>query len=380
MVKALCLFWAFCLATSATLNAGINEYQPGARITISGTHSLKSIFDMIRKQTGKQVSYATDLVNDKQKHTLRVTNATIDDILTMIFRDRTVSWKISDDYITLYRTSEKQPTSAKSTRKDSIPLLTVKGTVTAEEGYPLQGATILLKESQTGAATNKNGQFILARIPQNAIITISYTGYESQAYTITGSETIIAKLKRQIGSLDEQVIVGYGKSSRKLLTGSLSKISEKDIQQHPVSNPMAALLGRASGLFVTETNGLPGSNLNVVIRGRGSIAAGTSPLYVINGVPYPSAPLNQTGETQAANGAISPLNSLNPSDIESITILKDGDATSIYGSRGANGVVLITTKKGTTGELRLDANVYAGVGKVNWKFNTLDIKDHLNPS
>jgi TonB-linked SusC/RagA family outer membrane protein len=166
-------------------------------------------------------------------------------------------------------------------------------------------------------------------------------------------------------SLDEVQVVGYGTTTKRLNTGSVAAVSAAVIDEQPVTNVLSSLAGRVPGAFVQTTNGMPGGNITIQIRGQGSIAAGSNPLYVIDGVPFSSSVGSLTAlsvlSTGSINGLISPLNSLNPADIESISILKDADATAIYGSRGSNGVVLITTKKGKAGKTRADASVSGGV-------------------
>jgi len=180
-------------------------------------------------------------------------------------------------------------------------------------------------------------------------------------------------------AIDEVQVIGYGQTTRRFNTGSVVSISAKEIEQQPVTNVLSALSGRMPGVFVQTTNGLPGGNINIQIRGTGSIQAGTDPLYIIDGVPYDGEAINKgtTISSGSIVGAVSPLNILNPNDIENITVLKDADATAIYGSRGSNGVVLITTKKGKSGGTRVHLDIGHGFSQVADHPELLSLEQYL---
>jgi TonB-linked SusC/RagA family outer membrane protein len=182
------------------------------------------------------------------------------------------------------------------------------------------------------------------------------------------------QLKRIVKSLDETVVIAYGTSSKRMNTGSVSSVTSDVLSKQPVSDPLAALQGRVAGLMITPSNGSPGASFNVRIRGENSMKQGSDPLFIVDGVPYFTSPLNMFN---GANGSQSPLNSINPNDIERIDVLKDADATAIYGSRGANGVIIITTKKGKSGESRVSVNVYTGMSKVSNKVDMLNTPQYL---
>ncbi|HEV3252731.1 MAG TPA: SusC/RagA family TonB-linked outer membrane protein, partial [Puia sp.] len=177
-------------------------------------------------------------------------------------------------------------------------------------------------------------------------------------------EFINIQLFLSTSPLDQIQVIAYGTTSKKLNTGNVSTVIAATIAEQPVSNPLAALEGRVAGLVVTEQTGVPGGSFTVQIRGQNSIFSGNNPYYVVDGVPFTASSINSNIIGTAINGGGSPMNDINPSDIENITILKDADATAIYGSRGANGVILITTKKGKAGKTNLDLNVNTGVGEV----------------
>ncbi|QNL50303.1 SusC/RagA family TonB-linked outer membrane protein [Olivibacter sp. SDN3] len=235
---------------------------------------------------------------------------------------------------------------------------------------PLTGSTISIVGNNISTKTEPNGNFIIKTALAKGTLRISHMGYRSKSllFSISEDDEYIVTLSPEENVLDEIQVIGYGETSKRFNTGSVSSISAKEIDQQPVTNVLSALSGRMPGVFVQTTNGLPGGNINIQIRGKGSIAAGTSPLYIIDGVPFNSSVGNLTSisvlSTSAINGLASPLNAINPNDIESITILKDADATAIYGSRGSNGVVLITTKKGKQGNTKIAIDISNALNQV----------------
>jgi TonB-linked SusC/RagA family outer membrane protein len=240
------------------------------------------------------------------------------------------------------------------------------GQVIDERGNPLIGATIQ-SSSTVATITDKEGNFLIRNASKSGIIVITHIGYESLKVKFTIGNKIIFQLHPIENSLNEVQVIGYGQTTKRLNTGSSSTLKAVDIQKQPVTNILSALSGRIAGVNVQTTNGLPGGNVNIQIRGTGSIAAGTNPLYIVDGIPYGStigtlSPLSSLS-SGSINGAVSPLNNINPDDIESITVLKDADATAIYGSRGSNGVILITTKKGKNGKTVVDLSIKEGFNK-----------------
>jgi len=247
-----------------------------------------------------------------------------------------------------------------------VTSLTITGKITDEQAATLPGATIRIKNTKDITQTNSKGIFTLTTNQSSGILVISFLGYQIKEVPFSGSGNIpTIELTTDKNTLNELQIIGYGKTTKRLNTGSASNLSAQQIEQQPVTNVLSALSGRMPGVFVQTTNGLPGGNINIQIRGKGSIQAGTNPLYIIDGIPFDASPI--ASETSlgysAISGNVSPLNSINPNDIESISILKDADATAIYGSRGSNGVVLITIKKGKSGALTTDFNFYQGINQ-----------------
>lgn len=270
---------------------------------------------------------------------------------------------------------------------------TISGTVTNTENAPQEGVTVIVKSTTIATRTNEKGRFTITLPYQNSTLLFSALGFEGVAFPYNGQTDIMIVMKTKTNSLDEVHVIAYGTSTQRNAVGSISKVSGKDISQQPITNPLAGLEGRVPGMSITTTSGLPGSSFNVQIRGQNTvnpnltaniIAPLDQPLFIVDGVPY--APQNGNinqfpslaapGIAKAYNdktGGISPFNGINPSDIESIEVLRDADATSIYGSRGGNGVIIITTKKGKAGKSDFTLSLNDGesvIGKTIPMMNT----------
>ncbi|MCD0474052.1 SusC/RagA family TonB-linked outer membrane protein [Flavobacterium sp. EDS] len=254
----------------------------------------------------------------------------------------------------------------------------VKGIIT-DGTNPLPGVTIALKgKSNSGTISDYNGQYNIAAAVSDTLI-VSFVGFKTVLVPIKGRQTINISLEYDTMTLQEvQVNAGYYTVKESKRTGSISRITAKDIETQPVTNVLATLQGRMAGVNVTQTTGVPGGGFEIQIRGQNSIRSeGNNPLYIIDGVPYASDPIGY-GQTSTIFPTITnPLNSINPDAIESIEVLKDADATAIYGSRGANGVVLITTKKGKEGKTKISFTASSGAGTVTKFMKLMDTQQYL---
>jgi len=252
----------------------------------------------------------------------------------------------------------------------------IHGRVVDENGKPLSGATVTVKETSRSTATGSKGKFTI-QAEEGHTLVVANAGYEDREVIIGTVHDLTIVLELNLASLLNTVVVnkGYYTTTQKLNTGNVSTIKGIEIGEQPVGNPLAALSGRAPGVTINQSNGLPGAGFAVKIRGQNSILNGNDPLFLIDGVPFTNKSISLG--VISANGSQSPFNSMNPADIESIEILKDADATAIYGSRGANGVVLITTKKGKIGKTKLDLNVYTGAGKITRMIDLLNTQQYI---
>ncbi|MFC7524190.1 SusC/RagA family TonB-linked outer membrane protein [Parapedobacter sp. GCM10030251] len=247
--------------------------------------------------------------------------------------------------------------------------------ISAADGRAITGATVTNRRTGIHTATDRLGEYrISAQV--NDILIFSFVGYQEYEEPINGRSSIDVSMETADNTLDETVVIAYGTTSRRLNTGSVGRVTAQTIAKQPVGNPLLALAGRVPGLEINQTSGVPGSTVNVRIRGRNSIQQGNEPMYIIDGVPWLSSSLTQF-QTRGAAGDISPFNSINPADIESIEVLKDADATAIYGSRGANGVILITTRRGKAGRTGVDVNLYSGFGRVTRTMELMNTQQYL---
>jgi len=221
--------------------------------------------------------------------------------------------------------------------------IAVTGSVTDSKGEPLPGVTTVVKGTTTGTITDANGKFSLGKVPANATLVFSFVGMQTQEIVVGGKTVVNVTFKDDAISLDEVVAVGYGTMKKRDVIGSVSSVSGKNLKQASSSSFTTSMQGRAAGVNVRETSGTPGSPVSIQVRGVNSINTGTDPLWIIDGMPvYSGSGLGRTTGTVAQN----PMSTINPNDIESVEVLKDAAATAIYGSRGSNGVIIVTTKSG----------------------------------
>lgn len=249
----------------------------------------------------------------------------------------------------------------------------IKGKVTDQNGNAIPGATVLVESSTTGTATDLNGNFSID-VPEGSVLVISFIGYEPQRITVENQSLLNVILQEDLSSLEEVVVVGYGTVKKSDLTGSVSSIKGESIREFPVASIDQAVQGRAAGVQVTQASAAPGGGVSVRIRGSNSINSGSEPLYVIDGFPiYPDNGAYGVGGSRQPSNIMS---TINPNDIESIEILKDASATSIYGSRGSNGVVLISTKRGKSGESIVEYDGSVSVQNISKKIDVLNGRDY----
>ncbi|WP_298238536.1 TonB-dependent receptor [uncultured Algibacter sp.] len=258
--------------------------------------------------------------------------------------------------------------------------LTVTGNITSQEdGLPLAGVNILIANTNKGALSDFDGNYSISNVPTDAVFEVSYLGFETQTIIVGDRNTINIVMKESTESLDEVVVIGYGTSKKSELTEAVSSVKSDEIIRSTGTSIESALQGRLSGVRVISNEGTPGGGLNINVRGTTSINGSNDPLYVIDGVPI----LKENVVSDPDNDPIGyntlpadPLSGLNPGDIASIEVLKDASATAIYGSRGANGVVIITTKKGKSGKLKVDYDGAFGISTLSNKLDLLDAPEY----
>jgi TonB-dependent starch-binding outer membrane protein SusC len=325
---------------------------------------LSQVFAAIKEQTGYVFFYSPEDLEGTVPVSVKLRQAPLKDALESILADQPLAFTIQGNTIAITRKASVVADTGK--RSADLPGGDVHGRVTDSSGHPLADASVFVKGSRKGASTDAQGNFELKSVDSKASIIVSYTGFESQEIRLNGKYDIVIQLKQGVAQLLDVVVnKGYYNTTNRLNTGDVATVKSEDIENQPITNPILAMEGLVPGLYVQPQSGVPGGNISVLqIRGVNSIQNGTNPLILVDGVPFPSTSLSANLNIYGAASALSPFNTLSNSDIESIEVLKDADATAIYGTRGANGVILITTKKGKTGQTVLNVNVNEGVGSV----------------
>ena len=347
------------------------------KISLKGNEiSVKQALQSIKKQSGYALFFNNTLIQQAGSSHIDLTDASIDLALTEVLRGKPFTYTIIDRTIVI----KEKPAGLIDHIFTllSIPI-TVRGKVIDEHGVPIHGATIVLKDRTQATNTDGEGLFFMGRVNDHAVAVISCVGYLTKELNVQPDMGTIT-LEISNAKLDEILVIGYGTTTKRLSTGSVSQVTGAELDQQPVSNPIIGMEGRVPGMFITQSAGYAGAPVNVLIRGQNSLTGttnnSTAPLYIIDGVPFGSTPVEQTiggfGTT-----AFSPLNTLDPTQIQSIDVLKDADATAIYGSRGANGVVLITTKKGKAGDTKVDIDFSTGFGEVTNQLKMLGTEQFL---
>ncbi|MDR3712397.1 MAG: SusC/RagA family TonB-linked outer membrane protein [Puia sp.] len=352
---------------------------------------LEKVISSVQKATGYNFYYLAKSLDGSHPVSLQVKGANLNEVLDLVFKDQPVTYKIEADEKTILLTPKE---TIPETVAQAPPDREIKGKISDEDGTNIPAATIAVKGTKIIISANAEGRFTLKDIDEKSILVISCIGYETTEVPIKGWAEIRVYLKRKTGLLDETHIIAYGTTSQRFTTGDISKVSAEEIENQPVMNPLLALQGKVAGLDVSQTSGFASAPIKVELRGRSSIGLPnqtfpSDPLYVIDGVPLSIMELGgsssynngSTGFLQNGNpgpaAGQSPFFSLDPSEIESIEVLKDADATSIYGSRGANGVILITTKKGKGGKTSFDLHAQEGATEVTRYYHLLNTPQYL---
>jgi len=353
------LFWAlFVLGLFANLHGFAQLVQP---ITLKESNaSLKKVLDNIKKQSGYTVFYEDSLLQISKPVTVSIRNASLEQVLDVVFQNQPLTYEIIGSKII---TIKEKPTPPKANippaNNVSASPVAITGTVKNETGDPLANVTIRVKDGEGASVVNNKGEFAMTVRP-GATLVFSFVGYQPQEIVVDERRQFNITLKPVDFSLNAVVVVGYGAQKRKDITGAVSSLNEKTLREVPVTNAQQLLQGRVAGVYVTQSSNRPGALPTIRIRGTRSINSGNDPLYVIDGTPV-------------ENG----LSDINPNDIESMDILKDASATAIYGARGANGVVIITTKRGREGRVNVSYNTYLGVTKVTRQADIMDAQQYI---
>ncbi|PSL25849.1 TonB-linked SusC/RagA family outer membrane protein [Chitinophaga ginsengisoli] len=374
-----------CALFALSLNLFATGLVSGQSITSSiitfevHNENLKASIEKLQQESGFSIFYSSTLLNTDRKVTLEKASRTVARTLDLLLQGTDLTYIEKGNKVILQEKKQSAPVLAPVYAADKR----LSGIVTDEQGNPIPGVTIRLKNNSKHTATDQNGHYSI-EVAENDVLLFSYIGYTTEEVFAGDKTSLVVRLKPTYSNLNEVQVIGYGSTTKRSNTGAVSSITAQEISRQTVTNPLTALQGHIAGMQITQDNGLPGGGIRVQIRGLNTASAGFVPLYVVDGVPFTlfnggqptSDALNAYG-ISGANGNISPFSVINPEDIERIDVLKDADATAIYGSRGANGVVLITTKRGSQRKTQLNVNVYHSLGTVNHYIPMMNTQEYL---
>lgn len=343
-----------------------------AQVTITvKNQSVRQALKEIERLSNYKFFYNNDLSSLDKKVSISAKDESIESVMNKLLADTDISYKQDNNnliVLTLKATSPKQ------TSND----LKIKGTVVDETGQPVIGANIVVEGTTNGTISDLDGNFML-QVPEKADLRVSYIGYLDQKVKVGTNTTLHIVLKEDTQTLDEVIVVGYGTMKKSDITGSVASVRLDDLKEGASTSVDQMLLGKSAGVNVVQSSGEPGGGFSVNIRGASSINGGVSPLYVIDGVPIDnSRPVSQGSIVGFSDNRSprNPMSSINPADIESLEILKDASATAIYGSRGANGVILITTKSGKAEKMKVSYSGSVGIQSPSNKLKLLNAADY----
>jgi iron complex outermembrane receptor protein len=374
-IRALSKLWkimrlsVFFLVLFVAQTFATATYSQQTRLTFKLQNAkVIDVLSKIEDQSEFFFLFNQKLVDVERPVSVEVKNESIDKILTKLFENTNVSYLVKDRQIILTTAS---PESIVTEQQKAV-----SGKVSDASGSSLPGVSVVMKGTTNGVITDANGYYSLSNVSENAILQFSFVGMKTQEVGVENKTTINVSMVEETVGIEEVVAVGYGTMKKSDLTGSVSSISSDRFQVGSGITAQQIMKGSISGVSVSQNSGKPGGTNTIRVRGGTSISASNDPLYVIDGVPIStSAGVSSTKLSSTTDyfdqEAVDPLSSLNPNDIESINILKDASATAIYGSRGANGVIMITTKRGSAGKTQIDYSFNTGFSNATKQLDVL---------
>lgn len=324
------------------------------------SYSLLQLFQEIERKTEFKFFYTQQVIKNSPSLTAINSSGSVEEHLMQVAKQTNLRFKQVNNTISVIPVSNQ--TQELITKE--IQLATIVGTVTDNTGAPMPGVTIVVQGTTTGTVTDIDGKYSI-EASEGQVLVFSFIGFQTTSRVVGTSSVLDVRLSEDENNLQEVVVIGYGTIQKKDITGAVSAINADKIKDQQVPSLDLALAGQMAGVVVTQATGAPGGGASVRIRGAGSLSAGNEPLYVVDGFPV-------TNDFDQRNN---PLNTINPADIDNIQVLKDASATAIYGSRGSNGVILITTKSGKSGTSRIDFNVSSGVQQVEKYVDVLNARE-----
>lgn len=354
----------FLLTVVCFLHTSATVYSQATKFSFEMKNQrIQDVLREIEKNSEFRFFYQREQVDVEKIVSLNAADKTVEEILPELFNSQKVVFDVRQDNLILIKPAQgaiESSTEFYAQQQQN----SVSGKVTDSSGQPLPGVTVLVKGTTQGTVTNADGNYSISNIPENAVLQFSFVGMKKQEIVVGSQTNISVSMVDETIGLDEVVTIGYGTVRKRDLTGAVSSIKGDELKRIPVAGLDAALQGQLTGVNVTQTSGAPGSGISVQVRGISSVNAGSQPLYVIDGIPFYNSQSDQFVGNVGGTPLVAPqnpLNTINPADIQSIEVLKDASSTAIYGSRGANGVILITTKKGQAGSTKISLDASAGL-------------------
>ncbi|MCD7936933.1 MAG: TonB-dependent receptor [Tannerellaceae bacterium] len=360
-----------------TFFAGAVYGQTNRQVSIKlQDEPIQQFFDEVNRQTGIKFLYSESIVNTAVKITIDRQDSSLDQVLETVSRQTGLKFLYENNTITV-SDSPAVSSSANTSQPAAVVRQMISGKVIDENGEGVIGANVVEKNTTNGVVTDIDGNFSI-QVPGNSTLQISYIGYIQQDVPVRNRMLINIQLKEDAQNLDEVVVVGYGVMRKRDLTGAISTVKSADMNLTGVSSVGHALAGKAAGMYVRQNSAQPGGGLDILIRGKTSVNASNEPLYVVDGFPIAVLDQPESGDRKMDAGTQSPLNFLNPNDIESIEVLKDASSTAIYGARAANGVVLITTKRGREGKAKVSYSMNYSYQKYADTYDLLSLGEWMD--
>lgn len=346
----------FCFAF--VFNAQASLYAQNGQITLSLKNTqLSEVFKLIQQQSDYRFLYSNELLKTASPVSIHIDSQDIGEVMSVCLRDSKLDFEIKEHIVLI---KERQAMRSSSPQ---VAVRKVKGRVLeAKSGTPMPGVTIVAMKNGatvTGVASSVDGNFEMNLAEDIGELTISFIGYKTQKVKIESGKELLIRLEEEVTGLDEVVVIGYGTEKKKNISGSVVNISSDELSKTSAESFQKAMQGKMAGVQITSASGTPGGAISVIVRGRGTISAGTDPLYIIDGVQVTTG-----DQSSGILNSTDVLSTLNPDEIESIDILKDGASASIYGAQAANGVVIITTKKGREGKTTVSVKASGGLQQI----------------
>ena len=334
-----------------------SSYSQNTKLSLNLKEAtVEQVFNKIESVSEYRFLFESNQIDLSRKVSLSVEKQKIDGILSILFKGTNVTYYVNDRQIILKKEKANLDKEAVFDAKKNIQQgIQITGVVTDSNNMPIPGVNIIEKGTKNGIQTDFDGKFSIRVSNANSALVFSFIGYETITKIVGQNKTMNVVLKDESAKLNEVIVIGYGTAKKKDLTGSVVSISGEDLRKQPISNVAETLTGRLAGVQVSSSEGSPDADIKIRVRGGGSLTQDASPLIIVDGFPVNS------------------INDISPSDIENITVLKDASSTAIYGSRGANGVIIVTTKTGKDGKISASFNTFFGLKKIA---NTIDV---LNP-